>query len=224
MASSAADLLLNASSGSVFDPQLTFEDSPQLLQWYTATFTHELDLVASHNVSAEAGRKFREASLVQRLAAVDQVSALLDALGVDAPRRWEPDAGVSCCPLCAAQFSLTCRRHHCRSCLRVRCGQCAPRLAGAPRTCGSCQRRGALFELVRRVRVLERGAWLAPSRSGIMAVCRAYRDAIEGFAGSEHESGVLVRGLHSFLDLAEVRHVLQQSLAAADSAPSSPRA
>ncbi|CAL2041066.1 unnamed protein product [Caenorhabditis brenneri] len=38
---------------------------------------------------------------------------------------WLDDAEASCCPLCAARFGLTRRRHHCRLCGKVLCHNCS---------------------------------------------------------------------------------------------------
>ncbi|KAK3770959.1 hypothetical protein RRG08_029050 [Elysia crispata] len=45
-------------------------------------------------------------------------------LGHKAPL-WVPDARVTMCMLCLVEFTLTWRRHHCRSCGRIICAQCS---------------------------------------------------------------------------------------------------
>ncbi|KAG0650770.1 Zinc finger fyve domain-containing 24 [Hyphodiscus hymeniophilus] len=40
--------------------------------------------------------------------------------------RWQPDAEVTFCPICATQFSFFVRKHHCRKCGRVVCNACSP--------------------------------------------------------------------------------------------------
>ncbi|PFH58477.1 hypothetical protein XA68_13619 [Ophiocordyceps unilateralis] len=40
--------------------------------------------------------------------------------------RWQPDAEVTYCPICNAQFSIFVRKHHCRKCGRVVCNSCSP--------------------------------------------------------------------------------------------------
>ncbi|PNY28038.1 E3 ubiquitin-protein ligase PIB1 [Tolypocladium capitatum] len=40
--------------------------------------------------------------------------------------RWQPDAEVTYCPICHAQFSIFVRKHHCRKCGRVVCNSCSP--------------------------------------------------------------------------------------------------
>ena len=47
--------------------------------------------------------------------------------------RWEPDAGVSKCPICATTFSFWYRKHHCRKCGRVVCANCSPHRITIPR-------------------------------------------------------------------------------------------
>ena len=39
--------------------------------------------------------------------------------------QWQHDEEVSVCPLCQKAFSLLFRRHHCRKCGRVVCGNCS---------------------------------------------------------------------------------------------------
>ena len=38
---------------------------------------------------------------------------------------WQPDAEAAECPICAVEFSLTVRRHHCRACGRCVCADCS---------------------------------------------------------------------------------------------------
>ena len=47
--------------------------------------------------------------------------------------RWEPDAGVSKCPICRTTFSFWYRKHHCRKCGRVVCANCSPHRITIPR-------------------------------------------------------------------------------------------
>ncbi|KAI1259283.1 FYVE zinc finger-domain-containing protein [Xylariaceae sp. FL1019] len=39
---------------------------------------------------------------------------------------WQPDQAVANCPICNVQFGMITRKHHCRKCGRVVCGQCSP--------------------------------------------------------------------------------------------------
>lgn len=41
------------------------------------------------------------------------------------PPTWEPDKSASACPLCSSAFTFLNRRHHCRKCGRVVCGECS---------------------------------------------------------------------------------------------------
>ena len=47
--------------------------------------------------------------------------------------QWEPDAGVSKCPICGMTFSFWYRKHHCRKCGRVVCANCSPHRITIPR-------------------------------------------------------------------------------------------
>ena len=47
--------------------------------------------------------------------------------------RWEPDAGVSKCPICGTTFGFWYRKHHCRKCGRVVCANCSPHRITIPR-------------------------------------------------------------------------------------------
>lgn len=46
---------------------------------------------------------------------------------------WEPDAGVTKCPICGTTFSFWYRKHHCRKCGRVVCANCSPHRITIPR-------------------------------------------------------------------------------------------
>lgn len=43
----------------------------------------------------------------------------------DSHREWQPDSAVQSCPICHRIFSFFHRRHHCRNCGRVVCGDCS---------------------------------------------------------------------------------------------------
>ncbi|MCJ1264089.1 hypothetical protein MMC22_003960 [Lobaria immixta] len=47
--------------------------------------------------------------------------------------RWQPDAEVSRCPICGANFNFWFRKHHCRKCGRVVCANCSPHRITIPR-------------------------------------------------------------------------------------------
>lgn len=65
-------------------------------------------------------------------------------------RRWQPDNEVSRCPVCQSRFGWLNRRHHCRRCGRVVCGECLEHMLLYPnpvqirpdpapfRTCDEC--------------------------------------------------------------------------------------
>ena len=46
---------------------------------------------------------------------------------------WQPDEGVSHCPICASRFTWLLRKHHCRKCGRVVCANCSPHRITIPR-------------------------------------------------------------------------------------------
>ena len=46
---------------------------------------------------------------------------------------WQSDADVSKCPICGTAFSFWYRKHHCRKCGRVVCGNCSPHRITIPR-------------------------------------------------------------------------------------------
>ena len=47
--------------------------------------------------------------------------------------RWQPDSEVSECPICGRTFAFWLRKHHCRKCGRVVCGNCSPHRITVPR-------------------------------------------------------------------------------------------
>ena len=47
--------------------------------------------------------------------------------------KWQPDTEVNKCPICGAAFSFWYRKHHCRKCGRVVCGNCSPHRITIPR-------------------------------------------------------------------------------------------
>eukprot|EP01103_Thecamoeba_quadrilineata_P013377 TRINITY_DN3700_c0_g1_i2.p1 TRINITY_DN3700_c0_g1~~TRINITY_DN3700_c0_g1_i2.p1 ORF type:complete len:158 (-),score=27.15 TRINITY_DN3700_c0_g1_i2:71-544(-) len=64
------------------------------------------------------------------------------------PPAWEADEQTSNCHLCQAQFSVIRRRHHCRNCGKIFCGNCSSNKLKLPqyktnsgrpeRVCNSC--------------------------------------------------------------------------------------
>eukprot|EP01062_Namystynia_karyoxenos_P075070 TRINITY_DN72222_c0_g1_i1.p2 TRINITY_DN72222_c0_g1~~TRINITY_DN72222_c0_g1_i1.p2 ORF type:complete len:224 (+),score=62.79 TRINITY_DN72222_c0_g1_i1:82-753(+) len=65
---------------------------------------------------------------------------------------WVPDSSAPQCmnPECGRRFSMTLRRHHCRTCGAVFCGECAPvRPAPQQRQCSACCKEAALQPLMR---------------------------------------------------------------------------
>lgn len=72
--------------------------------------------------------------------------ALAFGHGADKVVRWVRDAEAPACMACARAFTLSRRRHHCRTCGEVCCSRCAPRRltpAGRTRICDSCVATGA---------------------------------------------------------------------------------
>mmetsp|Transcript_30494 Transcript_30494/g.53564 ORF Transcript_30494/g.53564 Transcript_30494/m.53564 type:complete len:200 (+) Transcript_30494:2-601(+) len=63
------------------------------------------------------------------------------------------DSTSPCCPLCDATFSMVTRRHHCRACGTLACGQCSKKKVGLRlaskdvRTCDICFNKLALGSL-----------------------------------------------------------------------------
>ena len=61
---------------------------------------------------------------------------------------WQPDADARACPVCAREFTLTRRRHHCRLCKQIFCNSCSKQrfsrdfdgvvYAEPQRSCGAC--------------------------------------------------------------------------------------
>eukprot|EP01065_Artemidia_motanka_P051121 TRINITY_DN8915_c0_g1_i2.p1 TRINITY_DN8915_c0_g1~~TRINITY_DN8915_c0_g1_i2.p1 ORF type:complete len:1034 (+),score=176.71 TRINITY_DN8915_c0_g1_i2:75-3104(+) len=65
--------------------------------------------------------------------------------GLRDPVRWFPDHLAPCCKACRAQFTVLFRRHHCRACGHVFCGDCSSQTSPVPpahptpvRVCASC--------------------------------------------------------------------------------------
>lgn len=71
--------------------------------------------------------------------------ALLWPLCITQAPVWIQDSRVTMCQLCTAEFTVTFRRHHCRACGKVVCGNCSSGSAPlqyldykATRVCDSC--------------------------------------------------------------------------------------
>ncbi|KAK7481794.1 hypothetical protein BaRGS_00026941, partial [Batillaria attramentaria] len=80
-------------------------------------------LTALYNAMDENSERYHTFKSMQQ----EPKTSLLDkdfVLGHKAPL-WVPDARVTMCMLCLAEFSITWRRHHCRACGRIICGNCS---------------------------------------------------------------------------------------------------
>jgi len=78
-------------------------------------------------------------SLRKQLADKDKVIKVLK------PPKWRPDEDVERCTLCATEFSFFNRRHHCRQCGEIFCGNCCSKSfdlgqlnKNLPRVCNRC--------------------------------------------------------------------------------------
>ena len=117
---------------------------------------------------AKAGARFAEADLRQSgmrqsfkesiIAARDQWNNMLvpdffaeyreSKHSLTAPKdSWESDSSSSSCPLCCTKFTVSCRRHHCRSCGKLTCAVCSTKKlnlgdstakSGMDRVCDPC--------------------------------------------------------------------------------------
>eukprot|EP00052_Salpingoeca_macrocollata_P014197 m.111152 g.111152 ORF g.111152 m.111152 type:complete len:191 (+) comp19219_c0_seq1:1472-2044(+) len=75
--------------------------------------------------------------------------------------RWKSDSDVSACVRCAVQFSLTCRRHHCRVCGNIFCHECSDRhvsLSGSRKPERACIDCFTFLSLQKRDRSLVTGS------------------------------------------------------------------
>lgn len=77
------------------------------------------DAQGTHRDSSPAGSMSHPGSQVRPLPRPQNAE-------VASPPRWQPDAEVTYCPICNAQFSIFVRKHHCRKCGRVVCNSCSP--------------------------------------------------------------------------------------------------
>jgi hypothetical protein len=69
-------------------------------------------------------------ALGPRKGLIEQITADLKR----APGEWVPDKDAPVCMLCAAPFSVTRRRHHCRECGRVFCAKCCSKTIVLPQS------------------------------------------------------------------------------------------
>lgn len=94
------------------------------------------------------------------------------------PRKahWEPDELVPHCRLCLTSFTLTTRRHHCRACGQIFCGDCSRYYLLLPeemgyteprRTCRTCLQRHSTLNYAQTC------TWyfLCPSSSSVRPLC-----------------------------------------------------
>eukprot|EP00658_Telonema_sp_P-2_P033647 TRINITY_DN24652_c0_g1_i1.p1 TRINITY_DN24652_c0_g1~~TRINITY_DN24652_c0_g1_i1.p1 ORF type:complete len:353 (-),score=56.96 TRINITY_DN24652_c0_g1_i1:334-1392(-) len=75
--------------------------------------------VLEERITATKEREREESSLTEQLQAPVNVA-------------WEADGDVAACTRCAREFSLFCRRHHCRLCGRIFCSRCCDQKAAFP--------------------------------------------------------------------------------------------
>ncbi|GFN90871.1 fyve, rhogef and ph domain-containing protein 6 [Plakobranchus ocellatus] len=149
-------------------------------------------------------------------------TSLLDkdfVLGHKAPL-WVPDARVTMCMLCLVEFTLTWRRHHCRSCGRIICAQCSQNKAPLrylkykpSRVCDECFDK-LKEDLAKEVNMEKRKRKSIPAEEDPNTSATddgtsniSIRDVVDGEAalqatiasemGEQHESGL---SLHSLLN------------------------
>jgi len=195
--------------------------------WYQKTFSSELSLIsnetlldvlnnpASNPVKLSSRTESETNVLKRRLRAVDAIESLSQQVESAAPistALWEVDADE--CRSCKKDLGWTRlrRRHHCRYCGLIFCGDCTP---GEIRRCTFCHVRKTRFEAIKVLRGFERevGAADGFTREGVLSVVRAYRVAIQSFSTKPGDSmtfvhnarSTLLEGMHSFLELTETK-------------------
>lgn len=97
---------------------------------------------------------------------------------------WQRDEDVSSCGACGAAFSLTRRKHHCRSCGRIFCAPCSSRTRAVPhrghssavRVCDECDAlENTRVAFAARYRdFLVRGAVLVKHNAGVGGTSRRH--------------------------------------------------
>jgi len=87
-------------------------------------------ITAFNTAIRENNERIQSRETIRRTHATDKVGDETDSvpLGHFAPP-WLPDSSVSMCQLCSVQFTVTRRRHHCRGCGMIFCGECSQYLA-----------------------------------------------------------------------------------------------
>jgi len=96
-----------------------------------------------------------EANLLNMYAAVRPESSRVGA-AVFVAAQWQPDKDAKACAECSSSFGMFTRRHHCRRCGGLFCGDCSDQEAdlskfgqvGLQRVCGTCYRAGDAEELL----------------------------------------------------------------------------
>jgi early endosome antigen 1 len=98
-------------------------------------------LVQQHNEGLQRQVQQLEAAL-QELGQEHQTLQVMQSRA--SQRKWEADSDVPACPGCGKKFSVSVRRHHCRSCGHIFCQSCTPHTTTLPsskkpvRVCRSC--------------------------------------------------------------------------------------
>ena len=87
--------------------------------------------------SANAGGTVGENVAKGTASGVSGVSVATNAPRPAAPRAWMKDEDAPSCCICSVAFSFFRRRHHCRICLRVICGDCCKKEQLAPDSNGA---------------------------------------------------------------------------------------